>query len=73
MRGRNKVGIVRCGRRIDCDGRRPALDEKNKNAGGARSGQQPGSFNVVCAALILTKKPASECVFISAVPPAKVT
>ena len=73
MRGRKKVGIVRCGRRIDCVGRRPALDEKNKNAGAAPPGQQPGSFNVVYGALILMRKLVSECVFISVVPPARVT
>ena len=73
MRGRNKAGIVRCGRRIDCVGRRPVLDEKNKNAGAAPPGQQPESFNVVCGARISMKKLASVCVFISVVPPARAT
>ena len=73
MRGRKKVGIVRCGQRIDCVGRRPALDEKNKNAGAAPPGQQPGSFNVVFGDLILMRKLASVCAFISVVPPARVT
>ena len=72
MRGRKKAGIVRFGRRTDCVGRKPALDEKNKNAGGVRPGQQLVLFNVVCGALISMRKLASVCVFISVVPPARV-
>ena len=73
MRGRKKAGIVRCGRRTDCVGRRPALDEKNKNAGGVPPGQHPGSFNVVCGALRSMRKLASVGVYISVVPLGRVT
>ena len=73
MRGRNKAGIVRFGRRIDCVGRRPALGEKNKNAGGVPPGQQPALFNVVCDALISMRRLASVCVSINVVPPVRVT
>ena len=73
MRGRNRARIVRYGRQIDCVGHRPALDEKNKNAGAVPLGQQPGSFNVVFGVLISIKKLASVCVFMSGVPPARVT
>ena len=73
MRARNKADIVRFGRQIDCVGHRLALDEKSKNAVAVPPGQQPGSFNVACGALISTRSLVSECVFTNVVPRVRVT